>query len=186
MSQAQYLLNVPDKGSVELSLDLIRKGIQREDTSRILEVLGPDVTIEGTEARSRDLVAQDIERVFASSSKRQRVTGKKALSSAGTNLNDSNLWDFDILSPRITIQGDSAFVECELVLWEAEASDQAEYGSKIDETLVFWCHTEEQSQRAPAGNPRRWKLVGCRNLLSFLTSYGNTTDKSAKSGGATK
>ena len=182
--QAQ-ILNLTDEQCVELSLDLIRKGIQQEDTNKVNTVLGPNVLVRGVDILTKGSITQNFGQIFANSSKRVRAKGVREVSSDNSGLKNSNLWDFDILSPNITIKGDSAFVECELVLWGAVSGDITKVGTRMSERLVFHSPYQGQTSNTASRNPFRWKLVGCNNIFEFLTGYGESA-KTDNSGEGTK
>lgn len=171
-SHAQYSANLSDKDCVGFSIDLIRKGIQQEDTAIVMRVLGANISIQGEKAKAKTLVAQNLDQIFVNSSKRIMVEGDRALPKPRNRRNDSNLWDFDILSPQITIDGDSAIVECELVLWQTDLVDRTKTGSKVTERLVFWSPFKGQPEKTASNSPFRWKLIKCDNLFDFLSNYG--------------
>jgi len=182
MVQAQYLLKLSDEDCVSLSLDMIRKGIQRQSVGSVMRVIGPSVLVQGADRESDSRVAQILDEVFANSSSRDRVEGEKALPRSVKAM-ESDLWDFDILSAEVTVNSDSAVVECELVLWEAIPTGSSKVGSKTFERFVFWSPFENQPSMTESNNPHRWKLVGCDNLFEFLTSYGKKIDQMDDGGG---
>lgn len=61
----------------------------------------------------------ELQAIFDNSSKRKLLLKKPSFPREDNPLHASNFWDFDILDPDIKIEGDSAIVDCELVLWGA-------------------------------------------------------------------
>lgn len=181
-TQAQHVLRLSDEDCVQLSLDMIRKGIQQQDTARVMKVTGEEVLVDSTAIRSHDWVAQNLDKVFANSSKRAKVPPGRAIARAATKDRRSNLWDFDILQPQIRVVGDSAIVECQLVLWEADTGDASETGARAAERLVFWSPFEGQTEMVASNDPLRWRLVECDRLFEFLGAYGVLSASPGKSG----
>ncbi len=185
-SQAQYEAVLSDEDCVGLSLDMIRKGIQQEQTARVLKVVGATVSVKGVETKG-DAVAQNLGEIFDNSSQRVRVQGDRAITRTNSKRQDSNLWDFDILSPKITLIGnDSAVVECELILWEADTGDSRKTGSRMAERMVFWSPFEDQPKMTASHDPFRWQLVQCHHLFEFLSSYGVASKATVDGKGETK
>ena len=180
------ILKISEKDCVELSMDMIIKGIQKENVNTVLEVIGDNVNVQSGKALSKDNIVQKLGQIFANSSKRVKAQGKKALPKPKMGFAESNLWDFDILHPNITIREDTAIVECELVLWGAVSQDDSKVGSKVKERLVFWIPYKNQKNKTESNNPLRWKLVECNNLLDFLKDYGNKSVQNENSGGVQK
>ncbi len=183
---AQTFLTLSDEDCVGLSLDMIRKGIQQEQAARVLKVVGDAVSVKGVETKS-DGVAQNLNKIFNNSSQRARVQGSRAITRTSSKQGDSNLWDFDILSPKITMIGnDSAVVECELILWEADTGDPRKTGSRIAERLVFWSPYEDRPKMTASHDPFRWQLIACDHLFDFLADYGVSGKATAGGKGETK
>ncbi len=67
---AQYLLSLSDKNCVGLSLDMLKKGVQQEDTTKVMRVLGTKVLVQGVEINAKNLISQNISQIFINSSKR--------------------------------------------------------------------------------------------------------------------
>ena len=181
---AQDFVSLTDEQWIELALDMIRKGIQQQDTAKILRVVSPGAFVGGQEAQPMERLSLRFQRVFNNSHQRTNRLQKPTFLRADSPLHLSNLWDFDILDPKIEIDGDSAVVECELVLWgavPAEGSDRAARRTK--ERFVFRTppNVEEalpsgDYHRRPASSfgekqeasTRSWKLVRSESLLDFL------------------
>ena len=169
----QNFLNLTEKDCVELSLDMIRKGIQGGDIDRVMSAIGESILIEDAKSKNAHEIAVDLEAILANSSKRTTVAPAKAIMRHDSGTGGSFLADFDILSPKITVQGDSAFVECELVLWDAIPDAAGRTGSRTTEQLVLWSAAEGQPESVASRNPYRWRLVKCNRLFEFLTYYGS-------------
>ena len=173
LSQAQYLCNLSDQQSLELSIDLLRKSIQTENMLRIKEVFGAEVLVNNAKISSELIVSKTLPGIFLNSSKRKQLSSQDVRFLTNKNNTQSNLWDFDIVSPTIKIVGDTAFVECELVFWNAFSSESSQRGSKISEKLIFILPQKNESNVSKIDNPLRWKLVGCNSFFDFVGSYGN-------------
>ena len=128
---AQHFVSMTDEQWVELALDMIRKGIQQQDTTKILRVVSPEAFVESEGAQPTERLSLRLQSIFDNSHQRTNRLQKPAFPRGDNPLHLSNLWDFDILHQKIDIDGDSAVVECELVLWgatPAEGSDRAGIG----------------------------------------------------------
>ena len=176
-AHAQYIATLSDEDCVGLSVDMIRQGVQHEDTARIMRVMGADVRVIGKEVMKHDSIAQNLKQIFANSSKRPKVEGDRAIIRTDAKYTNSDLLDFDILYPSISVSGDSAIVECELVLWEAETGDFTKAGSHVTDRLVFWSPYEGKTELTASNDPLRWRLVACNHLFNFLANYGVMTDE---------
>ena len=61
---AQEILLMDDEKYIELALDMIRKGVQQEDTTQLSTVIGPGMLVRGENLLSRyDLTAR-VQAVF--------------------------------------------------------------------------------------------------------------------------
>ena len=202
-SFAQHLVRLNDQQWVELALDMIRKGIQQEDTTKVFMVFAPQVLVKGKNTEVKGSLTTKLQAVFDNSSKRKLLLKKPSFSREDNPLHFSNFWDFDILDPQIKVEGDSAIVDCELVLWGAltvkeskqAVGDPAGGGSRRTKERFIFKSPAKSKQRPPSGdshkwptrtlgkNERRtirsWQLVGFESLLDFLTNYGdmNTVPK---------
>jgi len=194
-SLAQYVVRLNDQQWIELALDMIRKGIQQQDTTKVFMVFAPQVSVKGKNSEVRGNLTTKLQAVFDNSSKRKLLLKKPSFPREDNPLHFSDLWDFDILDPEIKIEGDSAIVDCELVLWGTpplKGSKQA--GRRTKERFIFKSppkikHTpfsgdsNKWPTRTWGENERRtirtWQLVGFESLLDFLTNYGdmNTVPK---------
>jgi hypothetical protein len=179
-AHGQDFLLMTDQQRIELALDKLRKGVQQEDTTRILMVLAANPSMKGAQSQSRQSLAVSFQTVFSQSSKRAALLPKPTLTGQNNRLQDSDFWDFDILRPVISISGDSAFVDCELVLWGASSA-----GVKTKERFLFVVPKSAREAPLPDGyrqwpaSPtggksvvynRPWRLAGFQNLLDFLQS----------------
>lgn len=183
--QAQ-ILNMSEKDCVELSLDMITKGIQQEDVNTVLEVFGKDVIVQSGKAVTKDNIAKNLGQIFANSSKRVKAQGRKAIPKPKKGYENSNLWDFDIINPNITINDDTAIVDCELVLWGAVSDADTKIGTSITERLVFWSPYYGKTPNTLSAYPLRWKLIESDMLLDFLTNNGNMSVQESSSNGVQK
>jgi hypothetical protein len=185
--RAQHFVQFSDRQWIELALDMIRKGIQEEDTTKIIMVTAPLIEIAGEKAVSRTNLASQLQEIFDLSGTRAMTLQQPIFQREDNPLKLSDFWDFDILDPQVTIKGDSAFVECELVLW-GTASDgkSAGGGRKVGERFIFYSPPKVarvQSQadsegsfrfpepppgKKPISRGKGWQLVGYETLLEFL------------------
>lgn len=200
-SFAQHFVKMTDQQWVELALDMIRKGIQQQDTTKVFMVVAPEVSIKGEMNESRANLNRKLQTVFDNAYKRKTHLEKPAFPRGDNPLHLSNFWDFDILDIEIKIEGDSAVVECELVLWGAppgKGSTQA--GKRTKERFVFKTPPEVDKgpppgdrfdklttsygmwPAPPSGKKRMtkirsWKLVSLENLLGFLDGEIDSSSK---------
>lgn len=198
---AQHFVSMTDQQWVELALDMIRKGIQQQDTTKILRVVSPDVSVKSEGAQPGERLSLRLQSVFNDSRQRVNRLQRPAFPRGDNPLHLSNLWDFDILDPKIEIEGDSAVVECELVLWgatPAKGSDRAGIGSasslqgRAKERFVFRTPSDVE-KTPPSGDYRKWpasssgkkqktslrswKLIRFEKLLDFLHAETNLPPK---------
>ncbi len=173
-----------DQQRIELALDMIRKGVQAEDTAKVFMAFAPEILVKGKNVEQKANLTRRLQALFDNSSARKMSLDRPFLAREDNPLRFSNFWDFDILDPRITIKGDSAIVECELVLWGALRDVRSQgAGRKVSERFIFISPPKVQpatvpegSQRFPAPPPgknltsgkRGWQLVGFENLVAFL------------------
>jgi hypothetical protein len=178
---SQGIIDMTDEDWLEMSLDMLRKGIQQEDTIKILKVCAPEVAVAGGGERTSIFVGQTFQGIFDRSESRQILIPRPPSNRGDAPLAESNLWDFEILNPHIEVAGDSAFVDCELALWGAAAypgSKQA--GQKAAERFVFVSRKSVKPPPDPeeggvfdttgvrTGRNRSWQLVGWERLVEFL------------------
>jgi len=204
-SYAQSFVKMTDQQRVELTIDMIRKGIQQQDTTKINMIVAPEVSVKGKGMETQATLSREFQTIFNSSYKRTNQLKKPNFPRADNPLHLSGFWDFDILDPKIEINGDSAVVECELVLWGAipdKGSEQT--GRRTKERFVFKSPPQVQTKieqenlsndvgRWPASQSRKswnsvmrsWNLIGFENLLDFLNketedSHGQSTQREGK------
>jgi len=191
---AQHFLLMTDEERIELNLDKLRKGIQQQDASKLNKAFGSEVTMEGEKARLKDKIIERFESLFEKSGERKVVLKRPSFPEKNNPLRNSNLWDFDIVQPTIEIVGDSAFVECELVLWGtmvkghvgvrqkerlAYAIPQSYQKVPLPEGYQEWPQTTTEGNTTP--HNRQWHLVGFEHLIDFLESHIGGSDSSKES-----
>jgi hypothetical protein len=209
-SFAQSFVKMNDQQWIELSLDMVRKGIQQQDTTKVFMVFAPKVSVKGKSTEVKGNLTSKLQAIFDNSSKRKVSIEKPPFPRADNPLHFSNFWDFDILDPQIKIEGDSAIVDCELVLWGApldKGSDQAvgdpaRGGSKKTKERFIFKSPPKIEQILPSGDwgkwptpasgvnrmvrlsgkmqnssIRSWQLVGFENLLDFLNTEIEQTQR---------
>ncbi len=181
---------------IELSLDLIRKGIQQENIVQVSSVFATQVATKSAIITNKESLSQKFQSIFDNASQRPFQLSKNNFSKSASGKIRSNMWDFDILSPKIEIRDDSAFVECQLVLWGAGSE-----GLKVSERFVFfapqkvkptvveegyheWGSIKKLDRKSPKAGG--WALVSCENLFSFLEDFGDKSVQIEKSGGGQK
>ncbi|NMC44296.1 MAG: hypothetical protein GYA46_10295 [candidate division Zixibacteria bacterium] len=178
---AQKFLSMTDRKWIELSIDQIRKGIQQEDTAKIMAPLAGQVVTENKIVQTRETVCSRFQTLFDRIPARQSSLAAPSYPRADSPYRGSAFWDFDILDPQITIRGDSAFVDCELVLWGTKpAKVDGRHGLRTREQFIFVA--QANSKDVPAGEeygtfdppekprPKVWRLATLGNLLEFLES----------------
>lgn len=163
ISQAQYILNLSEEDYVELSLDMIRKGIQQEDTDKVKRVMGENVSVKGNIITADDIITQNLSQVFTNSSMYTDVGQGKITPSF-----ESYFRFFDIRSSEITINGDTAVVNCELVFWKNNLAESPNSEKKIAERFVFWSPFHGQHEKTASNSPFRWELIECSSIFDFL------------------
>jgi len=176
---AQYFIRMTDQQKIQLTLDMIRKGVQHQDTSKIAMVSAPSLNVKQNSFQVSGVLNKSFQDIFNSSSKRKLPLRKPKFKQINP-LNFSNFWDFDILNLKIKVMKDSAIVDCELVLWGAESEPGSkDTGRKTKEIFYFKSPARKQSSLSVqeeggtfnnrGKNPTRtWLLVGFENLLDFL------------------
>jgi hypothetical protein len=55
---AQHFVMMTDEERIELALDMIRKGVQQQDTTKILTVLASEISVKGKVSQSKADVAK--------------------------------------------------------------------------------------------------------------------------------
>lgn len=153
---SQAVLRLTDEDKIEIGIESIRRGIQKQDIYMILDVCEDQVKIKGNTIQTDEL-KEELNLIFANSRNRTTTIGPPSHSGF------TDLWDFDIIDLSVTITADRARADCKLVFWAAEplqATPRRLTGRKIDEEFTFKKTGET------------WRLVGAVNFLNFLRTYG--------------
>jgi len=201
-SLAQHFVKMSDKQWVELALDMIRKGVQQQDTTKVFMVVAQEVWVKGEKVESKATLSRKLQTIFDNSHKRKTQLQKPDFPRADNPLHLSNFWDFDILDPKIKIEGDSAVVDCELVLWGAPYVKGSDWTSRRTKERFVFITPPEVEMPPPSGDRfdklttsyhkwpappsgkkrissrRNWKLVGFEKLLDFLNGGIEQTEHS--------
>ncbi len=153
-ASAQAFVAMNDEQYIELALDMIRKGVQRQDTTRTLMYFADEVASADARMESRGQLTARLQNVFGAATSRT-FTLQRPVSGRGENpLNSSGFWDFDIIEPIITINGDTALVDCELVLWAAPAAaGQSGRGRRVKERFLFVALDNVPDPASPSPGP---------------------------------
>ena len=182
-SSAQHFVSLTDRQWVELAVDMIRKGVQQEDTTKVFMVFAPEVLVKGEKKVAQGNLTTELQAVFDNSSNRKFFVKKPHFPREDSPLYSSDFWDFDILGPEIRIEGDSAVVDCELVLWGARPGNGADRAGRREKVKLIFAALTDAKLAPPSGehrkwlaprsgnkrvNTRTWKLVGFQDLLDFL------------------
>jgi hypothetical protein len=176
-----------DQKWIELAVDMIRKGVQQQDTLKIAMVSAPSVSVKQQSLVVNGVLTKKFQDIFNNSSKR-KLSLQKPLFNQPSPLSSSNFWDFDIVNIKIKIMGDSAIVDCELVLWGATSvAGSKETGRRVQEKFIFKSPPrmlsvssakDEGGMFANKGEKpnRTWQLVRFEKLLDFLKTTGIVSD----------
>lgn len=179
---SQQLIDLTDQEKISLAIDYLRKGIQQEDTIKILKACGQEIIDSENKILSAAELTATFGKLFNSSSERKSKEKKPSFGKASSRLANSAFWDFDILDPEIKISGDTATVECKLVLWGARGND-GKAGKQVQDKLVFVLSIPEIRHPAKSEeymiNPklkdggkqlgfRTWRLVKPGSIIEFL------------------
>ncbi|MDD5425001.1 MAG: hypothetical protein PHN52_00730 [candidate division Zixibacteria bacterium] len=179
---AQHFTSFSDEHYIQLKLDLIRKGIQQEDTCKILMAFSSDVSSKDKYLITKESLAQRFQAILEKASERDIKLPRPNFPRSDSRLKTSDFWDFDIIDPKIKILGDSAIVDCELVLWgEIADNPQKGLGRKVKERFVFKSLSISQittidpdstgTFKSKANKIKSsWQLVEFDSLLDFLDS----------------
>ena len=145
-TQAQ-ILSLTDENVIGLTLDCLKKAIQKTDTLRVFEILGTQISIKGeiTDPRSQ------VRSIF------EQAGNRKTVISPPPGIESRKFWDFDLGVTDLTIntKEGSAQAKCQLKLWAAQ-TDTPRTIKKTSEVFRF--------EKIGKG----WRLVGFDNLLDFL------------------
>jgi len=97
---SQHFIKMSDQQWIELAVDMIRKGVQQQDTLKIAMVSAPSVLVKNQKLESSGALTKKFQEVFSNSSKR-KLSLKKPLFKQPNPLASSNFWDFDIVNLKI-------------------------------------------------------------------------------------
>ncbi|MCD6249473.1 MAG: hypothetical protein J7J98_03980, partial [candidate division Zixibacteria bacterium] len=140
----------------------------------------------------RAVLVRELQTMFDQGSEREMLLPKPNIPRSDSRLSSSHFWDFDILDPKIEIRGDSAIVDCELVLWAGPTSNLSRgRGVRVTERFVFVSPRVEKSFPTGAGqfqtfdtksNPSGtdWQLAELSGLLDLLEMCTTTVKYSEK------
>lgn len=191
IAKAQHFANMTDEIKIELALDWIRKGVQQEDTTKVFMPFAQQIDVKGKGLEQKENLIPRLQNIFDNSSSRKLALNKPVFSRSDNPLMHSNFWDFDILEPHITITGDTAYVDCELVLWGSLEEGNNELGSsRVSERFVFvsppkvepavmpentekWPESK-QNKSSINNSGRGWVLIGYEQLMGFLGNQVET------------
>lgn len=187
LTSAQEFIKMTDQQWIELSIDMIRKGIQQQDTAKILMVSAPKIQLKQQLVEMNGVLTKKFQNIFDNSGKRN-LTLRKPLFKQPSPLASSNFWDFDIVNLKVKMMGDSAIADCELVLWGAVPNPGSkEVGRRVYERFVFKTSTATPSPPFPKGEggsfenkgaktSRSYQLAGFESLMDFLKTAEEVTD----------
>ena len=176
---SQHFIRMDDQQWIELALDMIRKGIQQQDTLKIAMVSAPSVSVKQQSLVVNGVLTKKFQNIFNNSSKR-KLSLQKPLFNQPSPLVFSNFWDFDMVNIKTKIMGDSAIVDCELVLWgTTPLAGSKENGRRVHEKFIFKSPprmlsvSSAKDEGGTFGNNgvklnRTWQLVRFEKLLDFL------------------
>lgn len=193
---AQHYARIDDRLGIELTLDMIRKGVQEQDTRKIFITFSPVANLKREAQTTRAQLAARLQTVFDNSARRQLQLERPFYPEEYERLRSSNFWDFDIVEPKITINGDSAFVDCELVLWGAAPEPNSQrHGRRVRERFIFFSPPKKPLTNLPEdtrpfpeqsgrkiGSQRAWQLVGFEHLLELLERQVGPNEKKSSGG----
>lgn len=145
-SQAQ-ILSLTDENVIGLTLDRLKKAMQKTDTLQVFAILGTQISVKGEMVDPRAQVRSIFE----------EAGNRKTVISPIPGAENRRFWDLEITDLGISFAKDSteAVVTCKLKLW----------GAKID--------VPRRVKQTPESfkfqkNGKGWRLVGFDNLLDFL------------------
>jgi hypothetical protein len=141
------LLFLTDENQIQLTLDRLKKAIQKTDTLQVFEMLGTQISVKGEITDPRFQVRL----IFEKAGNRKKVI------SPPPGAVNRKFWDLEItdLSIRFTEDSTEATADCNLKLW-ATKTDTSRTIKTTPEVFKF--------KKAGEG----WQLVGFDNLLDFL------------------
>jgi hypothetical protein len=178
---AQQIIQLSETESIQLHLDYVRKGVQQEDAYKIISVFAAEVTIDGEKKCAQESILYRFQNLFENKSIRQFLILKPDFPRSDSRLITSDFWDFDILDPVLSFSGDTAFVDCELILWAGRSNVEGKVGRRSTERFIFVSTSRKEvvttdlgrtgTYGNPDNSPRRlWQLIGFNNLIAFLES----------------
>ena len=193
-AQTQSFIKLTDEQQIQLALDMVRKGIQQQDTAKVFTVFASQGRVADKSTNAREVLSARLQAIFAQSSERAMQLARPAFRGTDSRLRASQFWDFDILEPQISICGDSAFVECELVLWGgAPDPTSPRHGKRVKERFILFSPPkvrtvpprEEYGTYADSATSRfrAWQVVGFESLLDFLGNQSRVETKGADANG---
>lgn len=166
-TNTQTKSNLSDLQQVELSIDLIRRGIQTSDTLALINVLDGMLLSDSSNKSNTTNFTTKIDSIFKQSSSRSNYIGGNSFKNEKIKI--SNFGDFDINVLSINFESDTAIVDCELILWHVKHSDDSTGEVRLRDTLKFSTKKDRDTIRVSF----RWKLFEFSNLLQFLGNYGS-------------
>jgi hypothetical protein len=177
----QGLITFSDEKWIDLSLDMIRKGVQQEDTAKLFKTFASQITTADKTKATRAALSARAQAVFNQAATRHILISPPNFIGDNNPLKSSSFWDFDILNPSVTIRGDSAFVACELVLWGGTPNAGSQKaGCRSPEQFVFYSQPKVKTPPlsgeggvfpdSSIHRNRSWQLVRFDNLIRFLES----------------
>lgn len=182
---AQDFVRLSDKDCIELSLDMIRKGIQQEDAEKVLLVSGMILRTSDKSELTAQQMQSELESIFANAHKSKRLIPCPDLPREDIPLSNSAFWDFDIVDPDISIEKNSAIVTCTLVFWHHKSPENA---LRVSERMIFisqaspdepvnnditrWSD-DQKANKSKIPSNRQWELAGFDTLLTHLRKKAN-------------
>ena len=106
------ILSLTDENVIGLTLDCLKKAIQKTDTLRVFEILGAQISLKGETTDPRCLVRSIFE----------QASNRKTVISPPLGAQKRKFWDldFEVTDLRIDVEEGSAQVKCQLKLWAAK------------------------------------------------------------------
>lgn len=153
-AQAQ-ILSLTDENTIGLTLDRLKKAMQKTDTLQVFEILGTQISIKGEMVDPRT----QIRSIF------EQAGNRKTTMSAPPRAENRKFWDLEFADLNIKFAKDAteAVVPCKLKLWAAK--------TEIPRTVKT---TSEIFRFKKVG--KGWQLVGFENLLDFLAKEVNASE----------
>ncbi|MFQ6002936.1 MAG: hypothetical protein ACE5KJ_04245, partial [Candidatus Zixiibacteriota bacterium] len=63
-SFAQHFIRMTDEQWIQLALDMIRKGVQQQDTTKIFMVVAPEVSVKGKGVKPKAALSIKLQTIF--------------------------------------------------------------------------------------------------------------------------